>query len=322
MPVPSPEELAEFIDDPLAHKLASQARIYWRKKRRNRNLLTVLFVIFIPATCATTLWFGTDGAGANFEPMAAAGVPFAMALLFGVVYAALWVRLVAEELPFEYEPDMVAPVVHYIDPRIAYRPKNGLAQSDFEKSQFIPEEVGEFSSRRCFDGSIRSLKLRFGQLEASSARRRGWRKKPDFSFRGLFAVAQFERGFPGYTAIYPTGDQQWTWWDPAVAPDGAQALELNLSGLAAISTDPEAASELLTPPVVERLNTLQEAFSDDASTTESPAFCLVLSNDGCFFAHPHRAYFERPASLAIKDTAHLHRVGRQISALVGVIERL
>ncbi len=307
MPVPTDEELQEFIEDALSAKLDVIDKAQRRFERRRRNVLTVLTVFFIPATIAATLWFGTDGAGANFEFSSAWGVPLAMIAIFAAVYAGIRVRFLPYEIPFEYEPDVIAPLISYLDPRLGYRPKNRFSPSQLESSELFGASVCALDCGAYFEGKIRSIGLCFGEVKATIEKRSEQGGSANSQFEGLFLVAEYEGKFDGRAVVVASrGREIWN-VDVGLEPidfDGEQwADKLDIYG-----SSSEAARALLRTPVGERI-----------ARVEAPFFFAVM-DDRLLLAQQMPRYFQRPPDLPITDTAHLHRVGRQLSAVIDLVE--
>ena len=306
MPVPTDEELDEFIEEALAAKLEAIDKVQGRIWRRKRNVLTLLLVFFVPATFAATMWYGTDGAGANFEFASAWAVPFAMIGIFAALYAGIRWRYMTDEIPFEYEPDVVAPLIYFLDPRLGYRPREGVSISDVEDSQMAPAPIDELQCGAFFEGTIRTIDLRLGEVEAKNRERGGLRKKVTFQFDGIFLVAEYKGEVDGHTVIASSADSRAG--SELEVIDGGK--EKAIDDLHIFSSAPEATRELLGPAIIERIAELPR-----------PLF-LSMAKNRLILAYEGPDYFEQPRSHAITDTSHLHRVGRQLSAAIDLVEAL
>lgn len=317
MPVPSAEELQEFIDDPLAAKLAAIDKVRRRLQRRNRTLLGVLAVIFVPATCVLTLWVGTDGAGANFQFWEGVVAVPAMAVAYAAVYALMRWRYLDEEIPFEYEPDVVAPLIYYLDPRLKYRVNDRFSRREFVDSAIAQTPIDHFESGPYFSGDIRSLQVQLGAVEAKAEGRRGLFKEVTFCFEGLFVVVDYPERFDGFTIAVSTDEE----WNPEHSDDDLEGVEVESDSFGkrfdVYASAPEEAKKHLTPAVAERLEGAWEAFGKEGSP---PSLIVVLAGHRLFFAHRCPDYFERSDAMAITDTGHLHRIGGQLSAVIDLVE--
>lgn len=245
MAPPSSDELDEFIEDPLADKLAVIRKIRARMRSRSRVLAVIVAVFGLPTTVAVTQWYATDTASMVW-------IPAATVIGWIAVYAGIWYRHIAEEIPFEYRDDIVVPLVHFVDPRLKYHTDGEISEAELVASAFFGEEIAECAGEDLFEGQIGSIEVRFADVEVTGS---------DRNFEGLFFIA----GFPGHTG--------------------------------------EVDVEKLEKELGER-------------------FESAVVDDRFFAMRPASGYFDRNEDAAIDDTGHLHRIGGELSALIGAAERI
>lgn len=329
MPVPTTDELQGFIDDPMAAKLETLDETVRRQRFRHRTVLAVLAIVFVPATAIITLVTGTDRLAQTFDFDALLTVPPAMFLIAAAIYGFVRYRFLSFDIPFEYKPDMVAPVVHYIDPRLRYRPDDEVPAEDFLKSGLAQTSVDAYGGEQTYRGSLRSIDLRFGALRARSTAGSGGRRRPVLDFDGLFLVADLPREFEGYTIVIASDDEEPAFsWDPQRHPKDLTAVDdTDLSDhFDVYSTAPEAARLLLSPEVLVRIEDLRHVAAakrgDDAGPKTTPSLAFVFCDRRFYLARHRPAYFDRPPDLDPRDPAHLHQIGEELRIAIDLVECL
>ena len=328
MPVPTIDELTDFIEDPLRAKLNANRKIRRKNRRKNALLMAVVVLIFLPVAIGATIWHGSYG-NEFLGGATSSTVPILLALVFAFLYMPLRLRYSSEEIPFEYTPDVVAPLIHFIDPRLSYSSDRGIEGDEFAQAGVLDERVEGFDSRHLFAGRLRDVELRLAYVEARAKGKGVFRRQGGEKFRGLFAVARFAENVGAATVVIPRRTSPSS--DPlefghtvvASQDEGLDSVQLGDhefdSRFELRSTGEGVLSRWFTEPVVERLVALHDAFCDD-QTSPAPPFVLLACDDRLYFACRQEDYFERSAPRHSLDTTHLHRRGRQIRALVDVVE--
>lgn len=316
MPVPTLDELADFIEDPLRAKLEANQKIRRKNRRRNAIIMAVVCLLFLPAAIGATIWHGSYG-NEFLGGASSVSIPIVLALVFAFLYMPIRLRYSSEEIPFEYPPDVVAPVVQFIDPRLTYGEEKGVEANDIVEGGVLSATPDRFVSSHLFEGSLRSARLRLAYVEAQTTSKKMLRRVVGDEFCGLFAAARFDEEFAGTTVVAPRRG------DDTVPGEEFQTVEVDIGEFEerfqCRSTAAETWAELISTPLAERITALDEAFSAKDSDDE-PRWKIVFRGDRLFFAHPEQDYFDRAAPRFSVDTAHLHRVGRQIRAVVDLVE--
>lgn len=314
MPVPTDEEIDEFIEDALADKLGTLQRVRDRRERKIRTGTVALLFIFIPATFVATAVIGWDSGYGRFDFQALLIVPIVMAAIFGILYFALRQWFYWVDLPFRYKPDILAPLVHFIDPQIRYREEGGLSRDEVIESRFMGDDIQNFESRDFFRGRLRSGKLDVADISATSAASEGIDE-----FHGLFVAARVPVEFDGLTVITARLPEGRGTFKPREINDEVRDIEVDgLEEVRISSTAPEIAEILRNPAIIDRLARLRRIIADRGDDD----FYLGLTGDRFFFALCDPDYFDRPNSVPLVDTTHLHRVGRELCAVIDLIEHL
>jgi hypothetical protein len=124
MVAPAQDELQHFIDEILGEKARIWERFEERIRRRRRHLGVLLA--------------GVGGLAATVSVVVLERPTAAITLLAtaGALYCVHLLREARKKRPFEYENDFVAPLVHYVYPRLAYR-SDGLSDAP-DESALLP----------------------------------------------------------------------------------------------------------------------------------------------------------------------------------------
>ena len=324
MPVPTEDELREFIEDPLRAKLEANRSIRRRQSRRTRIFTTTYLLLSLTVTCAVTMALGI---GADDGFWATYWGSFALVGGWIGLYVLIWHRHIAEELPFDYRDEVVAPVVHYLDPRLDYRPGGVFSAGDLEEAGLF-DEVDDLRGGEGFSGTVGGIELRFGAVVVPGSRWPPWAMSD--RFRGLVAVADYPIDVDGEVLLVARPGDREAGEHPAVdgwVPVGDAAGEVSeesaFGGDFEIWTDRHANFEALShPEIVDRLRELRRQSVDDGEAHSTPPVALLMRDATLYIAIPADDFFDASPSCDDVDTTHLHRVGHQLRLVIDIVESL
>lgn len=326
MPVPTTDELQEFIDDALCAKLKANRKIRSANRRRNTLIMALVLIVFLPVTIGVTIWIEDNALTDLLGESSAVSVPVIFALLFAFLYMPIRLRYSSEEIPFEYTPDIVAPLVHFIDPRLTYCKDGGVEAAQVADIGLGPSNIGAFRTRHLFEGTVSKATLQFCHVEIRQHQSRWFQSASTCDFQGLFFDARLAEEFPGTTIIEPRRSRD---FDGGLATDldddRLESVELEHVGIdlprrfVIRSTHPERVGDRLSCAIGERIDVLYERFADEHKTQSAP-FVIILTDSRLVFAHRCETYFDRDLDRFSLDTTHLRRLGRQLCALVDLAE--
>lgn len=304
MPAPDTDELNEFIDDILSSKLQVLRNARAKRGIRRRTILAIMGFLFIPATAIVTWAVGVDGWTGQFDPAALLWVPAMMIAIFAALYFPLRWAFTGAKLPFEYKPDMVVPLIHFIDPRLKSQPRKS-PKDLVEACPIFDEPVDDLRYQDYFGGELRDMELHLSILEFGDR-------------QGFFAAAKLPRQISGthlaFAHLEPSSVGQDLPLDLQEQDRQERCRELRFR-----STDAEAARELLDAPILKRICGLFDAFQ----TGETTPVALSLSGDQFSLFAEKPKHLDRPKGLtSITDTSHLHELGDQLSRIVDLAEAL
>lgn len=314
MPVPTIDELTDFIDDPLCAKLEANRKIRRKNRRRNAFIMAVVLLLFLPAAIAATIWHGRYG-NEFLGGASSISIPIILALVFAFLYMPLRLRFSSEEIPFEYVPDVVTPAIQFIDPRLAYGEEKGLACDDIVEGGLLSTTPDRFESNHRFEGMLRDAEVHFAYVEAQVTTKKVFRAVTDDAFCGLFLTSRYDKFFDGTTIVTPRGGD-------TECDEEFESIDVDIGNIdrdfACRSTTPETTRQWFTPSLVERISALDDAFA--AGNGATPPWRIVFRGPRLYFAYKKPDYFDRQAPRYSVDTTHLHRVGRQLRALIDLVE--
>lgn len=161
-----------------------------------------------------------------------------------------------------YKDQLIGTLVQSIDPSFISRPRSFIEKIAFMRTNFFDEyNVGTYYGKNLIKGKRGSTDFRFCEVEV----KKGGNDPLNKTFKGLFFEADFHKHFKGRTLLLPRkSDRLPKIFKPLRKFDGERVkfedvqFEKNFNVYA---TDPVEARYILSLPLMEALNQLQNRFN-------------------------------------------------------------
>lgn len=104
----------------------------------------------------------------------------------------------------EFKTRIIAPLIHAIEPNLAYNPNIMISQRLFERSSLFMHSIDRFRGNDHVKGTIEGVPIEFSDIHAEY-RTKNSKDHSEWHtlFRGLFLVAEFNKNFKAKTVVLP-----------------------------------------------------------------------------------------------------------------------
>ena len=103
-----------------------------------------------------------------------------------------------------FKRKVIEPLIHAIEPTLAYHPDAYVSQTEFERSRLFNDTIDRYSGNDLVSGSIDNTAIKFSDIHAQKVSRDSkGREHRSTIFKGLFMVAEFNKKLKGRTIVLP-----------------------------------------------------------------------------------------------------------------------
>jgi len=237
-------------------KLESQRKKI--KKKVNTLFIPTVFVLLV----------------IDFIIMIKSDFNFIFHLLFIIISAAISYSLLKQHFSKEYiksfKTTVIKPLIHFIDPKLTYKPEKCVSKETYETSKIESREISNYNGSDFIYGNIDGINIKFSELIISVKNK----QESDLATWGIFIAAEFPKHFKAHTLI-STGS-----FRPTKGKKITMDSPLFNKKFTVYSTDEIEARYILSPSLMENILEYASALDYPLSLSFIGGNIYVSSNCG------------------------------------------